>query len=367
MPEHPSGLALVGALCCATLFTSAGCDGPDRVVLGISSSPRFVDAARLALEQSATQGVGVELDTVLVPDGTNLAAPAIRIAERFAALDGLVAVVGHSNSASSLAASPIYNDRRVVQLAPHSSAIFYSQAGPYSFRLVPPDDRQGAFLAQHLATSLSDGSRVAVLYVNDAYGRGLRTAFLNALDTMRLHLALELPHTQEALTEDDITWAAEALRVARPDVIVCLARANVVNRYLPAIRRELGNIPIVGGDAVAGAEHVPNDDGRWNGVRFVDFLDLDAGSPELQTFRRRYRERFGREATAPDALTYDAVGLVLAGIRAGARSGPELRDYLRSLGRERPPFQGITGLVAFDSAGDIDRSYVLRTIGGGTR
>jgi hypothetical protein len=51
--------------------------------------------------------------------------------------------------------------------------------------------------------------------------------------------------------------------------------------------------------------------------------------------------------------------LLLSGVRAGAGSGEEMRAYLGSLGRERPPFPGLSGPVVFDSLGDVARPYTV--------
>jgi branched-chain amino acid transport system substrate-binding protein len=66
-------------------------------------------------------------------------------------------VVGHVTSGSSLAVSQLYNDAQVVQLSPTATSVLYSQAGPFSYRMVPPDDAQGRFLADVLARDYPAG------------------------------------------------------------------------------------------------------------------------------------------------------------------------------------------------------------------
>jgi branched-chain amino acid transport system substrate-binding protein len=346
----------VGVLAAVPL-TLASCGEPERPTLGVSTSSAYADAARLALSDAEAAG-SLPLEPVFIGEGTAEARPALSAARQFVAQRGLVAVVGHSNSSASVAASQIYNEHQVVQIAPSASAVVYSEAGPYSFRLVPPDTRQAGFIASEVAEALPAGGRLALLYVNDDYGRGLRMALQEALRSTALRTVLEIPYVEGAPEAEDMRQTGEAIAAARPDVILWLGRASVLHDYLPTFRATAPAARIVGSDGVAARVQLADGDGRWSGVRHVDFLDLGATAGS-RDFARRYRQRYGRAATVPDALTYDATRLLIAAIDAGATSGPEVREYLNSLGRSRPPFQGVTGPIRFDERGDVDRGYVV--------
>jgi branched-chain amino acid transport system substrate-binding protein len=341
----------------AALLGAVACDGQRPVVVGVAMGEGESNGVRLAFEDARAAGL-TEVDTFFVHADNNRAAPALEAAELFVAAPGVVAVVGHSNSAASISASQIYNDHAVVQLAPHSTAPLYSQAGPYSFRMVQSDDRQGAFLAE-LLQETHPGARLAVLYVNDDYGRGLRQAFLNALAPDRPAPVLDLPHL-EAADSAAVARLSSAAVAALPDVIVWLGRADVLRRALPHLRTGLGTVPIFGGDNVEGAlTHGTGE--RWQGVSYVGLVDMTAGG-RLADFVRRFTARWGRQPTSPEALSYDAMAVLLAAMADGARTGSEVRAWLQDLGRGRPVFEGITGPVTFEEDGDLARTYVLRSM-----
>ena len=353
--------------CLVALMGAAACRPEPVAVIGISTSASFIRAAEMALEDAMTADPGLEVDTAIVPELYNQAKPALEASQLFVALPGMVAVVGHSNSAASLAASQVYNEHEVVQVAPTASATAYSDAGPFSFRLVPPDDRQGAFLAGSLVNVLPAGTRIAVLYVNDDYGRGLRASLVEALTALDapVDIVLDLPHMEPLDSAGGPgsmkAHLLDAVAAADPDAIVWLGRPTTLRPLLPEIRGRLGDVPIYGGDAVASARQLMNGDGRWRDVRYVDFVDMSA-TPELRAFAARYQEKYGQPAGGPEALTYDAMGLLLSALRAGASTGPEIREYLLTLGRERAPYAGITGPLFFDDRGDVSRSYHLLTV-----
>lgn len=362
MPSLSNAMPPAGLLLAVLGLLMAACDRAPRPVIGVTSSASYVNAARMALGDAAVAGE-LPVDTMLRAEASNRARPALRVAEEFVNQRGMAAVVGHSNSAASLAASQLYNAQRIVQIAPTASAAVYSEAGPFSFRLVPPDDRQGRFLAGVLRDSLPPDTRLALLYVNDDYGRGLRYAVLEALAAPGdPPITVDMPHTESLPVDAEMKGhLMDAVAASEADVILWLGRASTLHEILPALRERVGEIPIYGGDAVAPGQQLRTGDGRWNGVRHVAFVDL-AATPAAARFSIRYQERFGVAPGGAEALTYDAVALVLTALRSGARTGPQIRDYLLSLGRDRPPYTGITGPIQFDERGDVARSYHLRAI-----
>ncbi|HEX6589185.1 MAG TPA: ABC transporter substrate-binding protein [Longimicrobiales bacterium] len=335
----------------------ASCDAGERPKIAIATNREFAEAAALAVADAQAEWGELPGDTVVAHETLTRAAVAIENATELVA-QGLAAVIGHSNSAASLAAAPIYNEAEVVQLSPQSSAAAYSQAGPYSFRLVPPDDQQGGFLAQSLR-AMPGVKRIVVLYVNDDYGRGLRSSLLEALGSGGPQVVAEAPHLEAStMRPEDLDLARRVVAEADPDAVVWLGRPLILEQHLPVLLPVLGERPIIGSDAIALADRY-GDYSIWNTVWYVDFVDMGA-TPALIDFNRRFAERFGRHASGPDALTYDATRLLLTALREGATDGPAIRRWLESLGRTRPAYEGLTGPVRFDADGDVERSYVLR-------
>jgi branched-chain amino acid transport system substrate-binding protein len=324
-------------------------------MIGIALGPGECDAVRLAIADAVQAGRWQGIDTAFIVATNTRAAPAIQAAEQFIGRSGLIAVVGHGNSAASLAAAPVYNDNEVIQLSPNSTAVLYSNAGPFSFRMVSPDDRQGKFLGERVLAE-ARGKRVALMYVNDDYGRGLRAEVHRAIPPGAVEWVMDTPHIEGGA---DLTSRVAVLAYARPDVIVWLGRGLELEKMLPQIRERLGTVPIFGGDGVA-TTALRATDASWDGVHVVDLLDLDANDA-MRALRQRYASRFGRMPTAAEILAYDAMSLIIAGVHSGARTGPQLQTFMNGLGREHPVFEGVAGPVVFDANGDVARDYVLFT------
>lgn len=349
-----------GAAICGALLAACGEPRP-RPIIGTVLGGSFNNAVRLAVEDDAAANGGSIVDTLYRGEPNMLAATSIGVASELLGHDGLVAVIGHTHSSASLAVAQLYNDAKVVQLAPTSTAALYSAAGPFSFRMVPSDAAQGPAIARAIAERFPADTRVALLYVNDDYGRGLRESVRRALDTTRYPIVNDLPHLDGSGRGTSVLGDVAPVIAAEPDVIIWLGRPTTLHTLLPSIRAKLGAVPVLASDATTSWVVGGNADSVLTGVEYVDFLDLDEREA-VRAFRARYHARFKELPGAGEVLSYDAMRMLLRAIRDGARTGDEIRRWLDKRGRGAAPFMGITGPFTFTVDGDVDRPYVIRRI-----
>jgi branched-chain amino acid transport system substrate-binding protein len=331
--------------------------------LGITVSGDGIEAAELAVEEiNAAGGIhGRPLELVAIPDRTGGAAGfAIAAAERFAADPSILAVIGHSNSATSLAAAKIYNARGLPQIAPVATSPLFALAGPYSFRLVPDDRLQAEFMAQQVKENPAV-RRVAILYVNDDYGRGLYGELRQRLVEAGVHVVYEAPYLEGA-APDQLESGAREVIGARPQMLFWLGRFTELRRVLPPLRAGLPDLAILASDGLEAGVTYGLPDSVAVGIRVVRFVDPEGPDPRLQAFRERFRDRTGRDVYGGAVLTYDAVGLLADALRSGARSREAIREYLTLLGRYRAPYAGISGPIAFNEEGTMMRSLQLAEV-----
>jgi branched-chain amino acid transport system substrate-binding protein len=164
----------------------AGCGGDTRpILIGWGGGPLndstvapSLHTAELAIaEINAAGGIhGRPLRLVILEDGGEPDS-AVRVATRLVD-SGVVAVIGHIYSSTTLAAAPVYNNPHnpVLQISPSATSPLITQAGPYTFRVCPSDLQYGGALAHFVQHNLRL-TRGAVLYVNNDYGRGVRRTF----------------------------------------------------------------------------------------------------------------------------------------------------------------------------------------------
>lgn len=103
-------------------------------------------------------------------------APAVTVAEQFAADPDVLAVIGPMCSGSVVPASDIYADHHIVMVTPSSTAVIVTARGYENiFRIVANDDLQAEVTSEYLKDDLGL-STLAVLHDQSIYGQGVAEA-----------------------------------------------------------------------------------------------------------------------------------------------------------------------------------------------
>jgi branched-chain amino acid transport system substrate-binding protein len=362
---QPRGLARLpgwlSSVAIGLLLIGCGSSQPVRIGIVLDADGERGAASAVA-EINASGGVRGRLLELRALHGfaSTLAKDALEAADSLARDDAVVAVVGHTNSSASLAAAQIYNEQRIVQIAPTSTTPLYSEVGQYSFRLAASDIHQGAFLAKVLAGTGED-DRTAVLYVNDDYGRALHRAFVSELSARGVVPVYEAPYG-DGPSFIDADQLARAVGRARPRTLVWLGRAPELTVLLPKLRQLVPNLSVLASDGFAGLPSETGEIRELVGVRYVRFLDLETSSGPLQKLLGEYQRRWGEQATDQAVLSYEAVKLIAAAIQEVGPDREAIRGYLSELGSTRAALVGVTGPLAFDERGDPMPVYYLAEV-----
>jgi len=315
-------------------------------------------AALLAVEEINAAG-GIEGRSVELVAADDFGDPdsAVVVAARLVS-QGVTAVVGHVYSGTTLAAAPVYGagPDPVAVVTPSSSAPELSEAGDHVFRLCPTDLEHGAALANWVRRGLGL-ERGGVLYLNDAYGRGVRQSFLSRFAGTAGRAPQAFPYlgTRPAVGAYLDRLAAEKDSIQF--LIVAGNRDEGVEILRQARARGL-TVPVLGADGLEGIETAGSlAEGVYLTAAYLPMVETDQNQRFVGAFRTRFPE--AGAPNQPAAATYDAVYLLREVlVRAGVSKTAVLRG-LAATGRELPAYQGVTGVIAFDEQGDLQRSPVL--------
>ena len=347
----------------ASAMLVIGCDRRAPYPIGVVLDDDGVRGAKLAAATvNARGGVDGHLVELHISGvDTWSARGALEAAERLASDESVLAVIGHANSSASLAASQVYNARHLVQIAPTSSAPMYSSAGPYSFRLVPSDVHAGVFLARQIVEH-APRARVAVVFVNDDYGRALHGALTTALRESGIGVvyASSFAEDNRFAGRDDLV---AALANTHPDLLVWIGRDQQYDLILGALKQRLPRLMVLASDAFDGDVLARDTLNRFAGIRLVRFTDRHRADSVLSKLQKRYGALGGGNMNDQALLSYDAVELLAEAMRHAGPNRAAIREWLSRVGKTDPPFNGVSGAIAFRNGGDRQPAYFLEHIG----
>ncbi|PWC31256.1 ABC transporter substrate-binding protein [Azospirillum sp. TSO35-2] len=333
----------------------------------------------LASDINATGGIdGLQLDIVPFDDHGGPVG-ARRVANLIAEDDSILAVIGHTASATSTAAAPIYASAGIPAVSPSATHDELTRTNPWYFRTVHSDGLQATFLGDYALKALA-ASGVAVVRTPLAQTTPLPGLFRAALAKDGPPLRYETMANPAAPSfTREIAELTEAIRALPPDlVIVLLAREEQGVALVQAIRDAGLTNRILGpdwlgserfGQALAQLPREQHHPGLYTGRLMVvaPFLP-DIASREANQLLARYDEQYGPLRNWSALYAYDAGRVIVAAIqRAGLSKRWSTRVSARRLVRDQldavrsalHAVPGVTGPLYFNDDGTPDRAMAV--------
>jgi len=364
-----ASLATLPALA-ATLV--GGCNargGVDRVAIGLGaqaqspanlSTRQGAELAIARLNEQRPRGAPAFVLRTLPPN-VDLAVP---MATALRDDPDVVGVVGHTDSRSTLEATPVYEDAEhdganaVPVITPVSTSMLLSGKSRWLFRICPNDSANSRAAASFAIDSLAS-RRATMMYRNDAYGIGWARSFTPLYEERGGTVLSSEPHLAKMSN-----WDAYAGMIHReaPDLILFPGGPADAETLIRALRA-LGSEPrMIGGDGFSTMEE---DAKEFAGVYYISFFlptrpPNDGARDFVAEFQRRYRALPDQRA----ALAYDATMLIGRAVIAVGPDRAKVRDYLAEIGSRRPAMVGVTGPIAFDAKHDaVNKSVIIARVG----
>ena len=200
----------------ATLYVAAPMSG-----FQANGGQTVVGGVKLKAEEANRAGgvAGYKINVVALDDESDPDVALSITEEVNAALqqgETVLGFIGHYNSGETLAAMEVYGDLPLVVITSNASNVALTQKGyDKFFRIVANDRVQADADAEFLVNEL-DAHRVAMLYNDTAYGRGLHQEMERALTALgaEIVLAQEVKEAQDRYPDE-----VAAIRNTQPDVI----------------------------------------------------------------------------------------------------------------------------------------------------
>ena len=324
--------------------------------------------ARMAIDELNVQGLLIggkkARFELLAEDDAGDPRQATSVAQKLVD-SGVNGVVGHLNSGTSIPAARIYSDAGIPQIAPGATNPKFTRQGyATTFRVVADDVQLGNALGRYAAVTLQ-GRAIAVIDDRTAYGQGLAQEFEKGAVAAGGKVIARQYTTDKAT---DFSAILTAVKAGKPDIVFFAggdAQAGPMLRQM----KQLGiNTKFLGGDGVCTTDLPKLAGGAIADNQVVCAM---AGGVEgaqkkrFDDFRAAFKAKFGVEVLAYGPNAYDSVKLMAAAMAKAGSADPA--KYLSTLARTES-YPGVTGVISFDSKGDLKNgALTLFTFKGGNR
>ncbi|SEG71362.1 ABC transporter substrate-binding protein [Bosea lathyri] len=326
---------------------------------GATAGTNFKNGVDLAVADINAKGgiLGKQIEIVHYDTQTNPGNT--RAAVQRAIDEGAYAVLGPVFSGPISASMQISQRAEIAQIVAGEAAGFTKQGNPYIFRTSLSQTAAMPKIAKYLKETVKAGS-IAVVWVNNDFGKGGRDAILPELEKAGIKVAVDL-----ATEQGQADFAADAIKVknANVDAVFVYLNEEESARFLRAAKQQGITKPMIGETTLLGAKVIELAGDAANGVKGHVGLSIDAPIPAFQDFGKKYQTKYGFNSDHNGLKGYMAVHMVKWATEKQKKFDKKgLADTLRGATIKPSDEPGILMETTIEQNGDLDRESFLAEV-----
>lgn len=309
---------------------------------------QMVKGATMAVNDiNAAGGVNGQKLELLIGDDACDPKQATAIANKMVA-DKVVFVAGHFCSGSSIPASDIYKEGKILQITPASTNPKLTddaaaKGNTTVFRTCGRDDIQGLTVGGYIL-KFHKGAKVAILHDKTPYGKGVADETKKAINKGGLREAMYEAYND---TDKDFTALINKMKQAKIDIIV-LGGYHTAGALIIKQSREQGlGAQMMGFDSLQTAEFSQLGGAATNGV-LMSFPPKAEDDPKNAALVKKFRDA-KYEPEGYTLFTYAAVKAWAEAVAKAKSTDPTAVAAALRGGK----YDSAVGVLEFDQKGDI--------------
>ena len=329
---------------------------------GATAGTNFKNGADLAIREINAAGgiLGKKIEATVNDTQSN---PGVAKGLATKAIDdGAFAVFGPTFSGSMLVSMAETRRAEVPNFTGAEAASITQQGNPYVFRTSFTQTTSMPKVARYIATHLK-ARTVAVIFVNNDFGKGGRDAFRTAADGAGLKVVADI-----STDSGQVDFSAPVLKAkqSNADVLFVYSNEEESARILRELRKQGWSKPIVGETTLTGQKVIDLAGEAANGALAHVGLTVDAPIPAMRAFRAKFEKEYRYVSDHNGIKGYTGVYLLKAGIeKAGKLDRQAVAKALHGLSVSAAKEPGVIMDVTIDDKGDLDReSFIIEVKNG---
>ncbi len=323
---------------------------------GAVSGTNFRDGIVLAEEEINAKGgiLGRKIDTPFLDTQSDAGISRAQIQK---VLDNNPYVIlGPVFSGSVVVDMKLTQEAGIPEIVGGEAASITQQGDPYVFRTSFGQQFSMPKIANYLKDELKIKT-VAVLWVNNDFGKGGRDAFVKEMKSRNIEVVADIS-TESG--QADFSSDVVKVKAANADAIFVYTNEEESARFLREAKKQGVTTPLIGETTLLGQRVIELAGDAANGVRGHVGLSADAPVPALQEFGAKFKKRFGYANDHNGIKGYTAVYLIKhVTEKMGKFDSKAFAQTLHGLTITPAEEPGILMEATWDKNGDIDRESFL--------
>jgi branched-chain amino acid transport system substrate-binding protein len=329
---------------------------------GAVSGTNFRDGVLLAFDHINASGgiLGKRVSLDVIDTGSD-AGKARAAVER--ALDDKPPVIFGPVFSGSVSASMRLTDQaEVPQIIGGEAANLTAQGSKHIFRTSFGQNVSMPKLANYFRDGLKAKS-VAVIYVNNDFGKGGRNSIMKELESRGIKVAVDI-----STESGQVDFAADMfkLKSSNADAFFVYLNEEESARFLIEAKKQGVTTPLIGETTLLGQKVIDIAKDAANGVRGHVGLSIDAPSPLVKEFSTAFETKYKYKADHNGMKGYLGAYLFkTAAEKVGKFDSKAIAATMRGIRISPAQVKGILIDASWDQTGEIDRESYLAEIKNG--
>lgn len=309
----------------------------DAAVYG-QSMKKGIEVGLKEIEEAG--GINGKKVDMIYEDDRLVATDAITAVRKLVEVDKVPVIIGSSSSSITLSMLPVSRELGIVQVGPVSTNPALRQFRGTYFGVMPTDEAQGlewAKIAKHFGYN-----EVAVMYINNDYGIGVKDAFITAYEKDGGKILIAEPYD---VGKSDFRTEILKVKAAKPPVVFIVGHVKEGSIVLKQARELALDVQFIGDVALESKEVID-----LAGPAAEGFAVLRVGlknSPAYANFEKKFRELHNQDPTIWADFAYDSIKLVAEAIKTNGYTPEGIRKFFQ----EVEDYPGASGPKTFDEDG----------------
>jgi branched-chain amino acid transport system substrate-binding protein len=329
---------------------------------GATAGTNFDNGVKLAVKEINAAGgiLGRKIDLQSLDTQTN---PGVAKAlSQKAVDDGAYVVMGPVFSGSIIVSMAETKRAEVTNFTGGEAAGITQQGNPYIFRTSFTQSTAMPKLARYIKDGLKAKS-VAIIWVNNDFGKGGRDVMVKALDAQGIKVAADISTDPGQV---DFSGAVLKAKQSNADALFVYTNEEESARALRELRKQGYDKPIIGETTLTGQKVIELAGDAANGAIAHVGLTVDAPQPAIKAFDDKFQKEYKYKSDHNGMKGYSGMYVVKAVTEKNGKFDSKL--LAKALHGARISVKDNPGVlldVSFDDNGDLDReSFLVKVVSG---